>query len=100
MACDGHIEDEPGSFVLREEFQDKVVGGRIRDHVAEHLGVCEAFDTVEFVESKLLVYAVAAPVFAFGGMDGACFVAEGRQIASHVVRAFEVVEHIRIYACA
>ena len=78
--------------------QDFVVGRSVRHHVAEIFGAIEACDVEEFVESELLVHAIAAPVLCVGGVDGARGIADRFQIRRHVVNAFEVIEHIGVHA--
>ena len=60
VVLDGDVEDELGPLSLVDLLQHALVGGAVRDEVAEGVGVFHGGDVVERVESELLVDAVAA----------------------------------------
>lgn len=100
MVLDGDVEDELGPFVRIDFLQHALVGGAVRDKVAERVGPLHGGDVVELVESELLVDAVSSPVGRLGRVDGVGAVAQGAEVGGEVVYPFQIVEHVGVHAAA
>ena len=100
VVLDGDIEDELGPLSLVDLLQHALVGGAIRDEVAEGVGVFHGGDVVERVESELLVDAVAPPVGRLGRVNRMGAVPQAAEVGGEVVHPFQIVEHVGVHAAA